>query len=55
MSYQLVDQILNEKAPPGKKYKRMVKHIAKSVKGKKSKTGLPYAVAWKQYNKDHGK
>lgn len=47
---------LSEKAPPGKKFERMVKHIKKSY----SKGGvtpdekrISYATAWKQYSKEN--
>lgn len=42
---------LMEKAPPGAKYERMVKHIKKSLKGKPRATEIAFATAWKQYNK----
>ena len=45
---------IQEKAPPGAKYERMVKHIKKSF----AKNGLTdkekaiaYATTWKSYNK----
>jgi hypothetical protein len=45
---------LEEKAPPGKKMERMVKHIKKSAKksGKSDKEAkqIAYATAWKKYN-----
>ena len=44
---------IEEKAPPGKKYERMVKHIkagyAEDGLTKKEK-GIAYATAWKKYN-----
>ena len=47
---------IQEKAPPGAKYERMVKHIKKSF----AKNGLTdkekaiaYATTWKSYNKTH--
>lgn len=46
---------LDEKAPPGAKYERMVKHIKKgySKDGELSKKekGIAYATAWKEKNK----
>lgn len=41
---------LEEKAPPGAKYERMVKHIKKNYP--KDKEGIAYATAWKHKNKD---
>ena len=41
---------LVEKAPPGAKYERMVKHIKKNYP--KDKEGIAYATAWKHKNKD---
>jgi len=41
---------LDEVAPPGKKYERMVKHIKKNYP--KDKEGIAYATAWKHKNKD---
>lgn len=53
--YEEFTQDVNEVAPPGSKFERMVKHIKKSY----SKGGLTpkeksiaYATAWKQYNKE---
>lgn len=47
--------MLDEKAPPGAKYERMVKHIKKgySEDGELSKKekGIAYATAWKEKNK----
>jgi hypothetical protein len=47
---------LNEKAPPGAKAERMVKHIkkgyAKDGKLTKKEKGIAYATAWKQHNKE---
>ena len=40
---------LEEVAPPGKKYERMVKHIKKNYP--KDKEGIAYATAWKHKNK----
>ena len=40
---------LEEVAPPGKKYERMVKHIKKNYP--KEKEGIAYATAWKHKNK----
>lgn len=46
--------MLDEKAPPGAKYERMVKHIKKgySKDGEltKKEKGIAYATAWKQKN-----
>lgn len=42
---------LLEKAPPGSKYERMVKHIKASLKGDPRALEIAYATAWKQYNK----
>ncbi|MFZ9205540.1 MAG: hypothetical protein ACO22L_06645, partial [Candidatus Nanopelagicaceae bacterium] len=46
---------IEEKAPPGAKYERMVKHIKKgySKDGEltKKEKGIAYATAWKQKNK----
>ena len=41
---------LQEKAPPGAKYERMVKHIKKNYP--KDKEGIAYATAWKHKNKN---
>ena len=41
---------LVEKAPPGAKYERMVKHIKKNYP--KDKEGIAYATAWKHKNKN---
>lgn len=41
--------MLDEKAPPGAKYERMVKHIKKNYP--KEKEGIAYATAWKEKNK----
>jgi hypothetical protein len=46
---------IDEKAPPGKKYERMVKHIKKGYsKGglTKKEKGIAYATAWKKYNEE---
>jgi len=47
---------LNEKAPPGAKAERTVKHIkkgyAKDGKLTKKEKGIAYATAWKQHNKE---
>lgn len=47
---------VQEKAPPGDKYERMVKHVkkgyAKDGKLTKREKGIAYATAWKHYNKD---
>jgi hypothetical protein len=48
-----VDQII-EKAPPGDKYERMVKHIKKGYSKDgltKKEKGIAYATAWKAHNK----
>jgi hypothetical protein len=49
------EEDLQEKAPPGEKYERMVKHIKKgySKDGELSKKekGIAYATAWKEKNK----
>ena len=41
---------LEEVAPPGKKYERMVKHIKKNYP--KEKEGIAYATAWKHKHKN---
>jgi hypothetical protein len=43
------EQELEEKAPPGAKYERMVKHIKKNYP--KDKEGIAYATAWKAKGK----
>jgi hypothetical protein len=46
---------IDEKAPPGAKYERMVKHIKdKYKKGglTKQERGIAYATAWKKYNEE---
>ena len=47
---------LNEKAPPGAKAERMVKHVkkgyAKDGKLTKKEKSIAYATAWKQHNKE---
>ncbi len=46
---------LDEKAPPGAKYERMVKHIKKGYSDDgltKKEKGIAYATAWKQKNKE---
>ena len=53
--YEMIGDIeLDEKAPPGAKYERMVKHIKKSYSkdGKLTdkEKGIAYATAWKQKN-----
>jgi hypothetical protein len=43
---------IEEKAPPGKKYERMVKHIKKGYSEDgltKKERGIAYATAWKKY------
>jgi hypothetical protein len=54
--YDREEMEIQEKAPPGAKYERMVKHIKKSL----AKNGLTdkekaiaYATTWKSYNKTH--
>lgn len=50
------NQDIQEKAPPGAKYERMVKHIKKrySQDGLTDKEkAIAYATAWKQYGKTH--
>jgi len=44
------EETVNEVAPPGKKYERMVKHIKKNYP--KEKEGIAYATAWKHKNKN---
>jgi ASC-1-like (ASCH) protein len=44
------EEKIDEVAPPGKKYERMVKHIKKNYP--KDKEGIAYATAWKHKNKD---
>ena len=49
-----VEQI-EEKAPPGAKYERMVKHIKAGYKKggvSEKEKGIAYATAWKAYNKE---
>lgn len=48
-SYEPEGDELEEVAPPGAKYERMVKHVKKNYP--KEKEGIAYATAWKQYNK----
>jgi hypothetical protein len=46
---------IDEKAPPGKKYERMVKHIKKGYSEgglTKKEKGIAYATAWKKYNEE---
>jgi hypothetical protein len=46
---------IEEKAPPGKKYERMVKHIKKGYSEgglTKKERGIAYATAWKKYNEE---
>jgi hypothetical protein len=45
---------LDEKAPPGAKYERMVKHIKGDGHSKKQ-IEIAYATAWKNYKKKHPK
>ena len=47
---KVTEETLDEVSPPGKKYKRMVKHIKKNYP--KDKEGIAYATAWKHKNKD---
>jgi hypothetical protein len=54
MKKEEVEEI-EEKAPPGAKYERMVKHVkAGYSKGglTKKEKGIAYATAWKAYNKE---
>ena len=44
------EEAIQEVAPPGKKYERMVKHIKKNYP--KDKEGIAYATAWKHKNKN---
>jgi len=44
------EETLDEVAPSGKKYERMVKHIKKNYP--KEKEGIAYATAWKHKNKN---
>lgn len=48
---------IQEVAPPGSKFERMVKHIKSGYRGKggltKKEKGIAYATAWKSYNKTH--
>ena len=44
------EETMDEVAPPGKKYERMVKHIKKNYP--KEKEGIAYATAWKHKNKN---
>lgn len=46
------DENIEEKAPPGDKYERMVKHIKKGYSKDgltKDEKGIAYATAWKAY------
>jgi hypothetical protein len=46
---------IEEKAPPGSKYERMVKHIKKGYSEgglTKKEKGIAYATAWKKYNEE---
>ena len=47
---KMKEEALDEVAPPGKKYERMVKHIKKNYP--KDKEGIAYATAWKHKNKN---
>lgn len=54
--YEMEGDSLQEVAPPGAKFERMVKHIKKGYsKGglTKKEKGIAYATAWKQYDKTH--
>lgn len=49
------EETLEEKAPPGAKFERMVKHIKAGYKKDgltKDEKGIAYATAWKRYNKE---
>ena len=50
-----LNAIISEKAPPGDKYERMVKHIkkgyAKDGKISDKERSIAYATAWKAKNK----
>ena len=46
---RMKEEAIQEVAPPGKKYERMVKHIKKNYP--KDKEGIAYATAWKHKNK----
>ena len=54
--YEPIGEVmLDEKAPPGAKYERMVKHIKKGYSEggvTKKEKGIAYATAWKQKNKE---
>jgi hypothetical protein len=54
--YGTFPESIEEKAPPGAKAERMVKHIKKGYadNGKltKKEKGIAYATAWKQHNKE---
>ncbi len=47
---RMKEEKIQEVAPPGKKYERMVKHIKKNYP--KDKEGIAYATAWKHKNKN---
>ena len=47
---RMKEEAIQEVAPPGKKYERMVKHIKKNYP--KDKEGIAYATAWKHKNKN---
>ena len=53
---ELDEEVVDEKAPPGAKAERMVKHIKKGYADDGELTdkekGIAYATAWKQHNKD---
>jgi hypothetical protein len=54
--YGTFPESIEEKAPPGAKAERMVKHIKKGYaddgKLTKKEKGIAYATAWKQHNKE---
>jgi hypothetical protein len=54
--YGTFPESIQEKAPPGAKAERMVKHIKKGYaddgKLTKKEKGIAYATAWKQHNKE---
>ena len=53
-SVEVEGETMVEKAPPGAKYERMVKHIKKSYRENgltQKEKGIAYATAWKKYNK----
>lgn len=55
ISNKMDEEHLQEKAPPGKKYERMVKHIKKGYEKDgltKKEKSIAYATAWKAKNKE---